>query len=141
MMRVETRHKPLIGKDVFVGGFDAVYDCIGSPESLSDALSLSRGHGKITLVGCAGEIKKLDWTFVWANELSVVGTHAYSKKEKCQGKELSTHELLIELIQKHPDYPLAQLVTHEFPLEEYKEAIVANVERGKYKSIKTLLKI
>ena len=119
MMRVETRHKPLIGKDVFVGGFDAVYDCIGSPESFSDALSLSRGRGKITLVG----------------------THAYSKKERWQGKELSTHELLIELIQKHPDYPLAQLVTHEFPLEEYKEAIVANIERGKYKSIKTLLKI
>ena len=136
-----TRHKPVIGKDVFVGGFDAVYDCIGSPESLSDALRLSRGRGKITLVGCAGEIKKLDWTFVWANELSIVGTHAYSKKERWEGKELSTYELLIELIKKHPDYPLEQLVTHEFPLDQYEEAIVANIERGKYKSIKTLLKI
>lgn len=136
-----TQHKPVIGTDVFVGGFDAVYDCIGSQESVADAVSLSRGRGKITLVGCAGEIKKLDWTFVWANELSVVGTHAYSKKELWQGKAQSTHNLLIELIQKHPNYPLEELITHEFPLEQYEEAIVANIQRGKYESIKTLLKI
>lgn len=135
------RHKPVIGRDVFRGGFDAVYDCIGSKESLDDSLRMVRGRGKVTLVGCAGEIEKLDWTFIWANELSLLGTHAYSKKETWQEKETSTQQLLLELIEKNMDYPLEQLVTHEFSLEQYKEAIVANVDRAAYKSIKTLFRI
>src|SRR5699024_12803270 len=51
-----TKHKPTIGKEVFLGGFDAVYDCIGSEDSLDDALRVTRGRGKVTLVGCAGEL-------------------------------------------------------------------------------------
>lgn len=136
-----TKHKPVVGKDVYVGGFDAVYDCIGSKESLHDALSMVRGRGKVTLVGCAGDIKQLDWTFIWANELSVLGTHAYAKKEVWQQKEISTQKLLLELIQQHKDYPLEQLITHEFLLDDYQEAIIANTIRKKYESIKTLFRI
>ncbi|WP_176446666.1 zinc-binding dehydrogenase [Lentibacillus sp. CBA3610] len=124
-----------------MGGFDSIYDCIGSKESLDDSLRLARERGKVTLVGCAGEIKNLDWSFVWANELSVLGTHAYSKKEYWQGVTISTQELLFNLIQQHQDYPLEQLVTHEYSLHEYREAIVANVDRASYKSIKTLFHI
>src|SRR5690625_1047850 len=136
-----TKHKPVVGRSVFMGGFDAVYDCIGSKESLNDAISMTRGRGKITLVGCAGEIKNLDWTFVWANELSVLGAHAYSTKEVWQEKEISTQELLLEVIQQHKDYPLEQLITHEFSLDQYQEAIVANIDRKKHESIKTLFRI
>ncbi|AXF57012.1 zinc-dependent alcohol dehydrogenase [Salicibibacter kimchii] len=138
----ETRKlKPIIGKDVYTGGYDSVYDCIGSESSLDDALRMTAGRGKVTLVGGAGEIKNLDWTFVWTNELSVLGTHAYVKEESWQGKTASTHELLLDLIEQHPDYPLETLITHEYDLDQYREAIVANVERRKYESIKTLFKI
>lgn len=133
-------HKPTIGKNVFVGGFDAVYDCIGSETSVDDALRMVSERGKVTLVGCAGELKKLDWTFIWANELSVLGTHAYAKKEVWQGKEMSTQSLLLDLLEKNPNYPLEKLITHEFALEDYEEAIIANVDRKKYASIKTLFK-
>src|SRR5690625_798486 len=136
-----TKHKPVLGRNVFLGGFDAVYDCIGSKESIEDALSMARERGKVTLVGCAGEIKKLDWTFIWANELSVLGTHAYAQKEVWDGKEISTQRLLLELMQQHKDYPIEQLVTHEFSLNQYQEAIIANVNRQEYKSIKTLFRI
>lgn len=136
-----TRHKPAIGRDVFRGGFDAVFDCIGSQESLDDSLRMTRGRGFVTLVGCAGEIKKLDWTFIWANELSVLGTHAYSKKEWWQSREISTQDLLIELIEQHRTYPLESLVTHEFSLNQYQEAIIANIDRARYKSIKTLFRM
>lgn len=135
------KHKPVIGKDVYRGGFDSVYDCIGSESSLDDALRMSKAQGKVTLVGCAGAIKQLDWTFIWSNELSVLGAHGYTKKEPWQGRELSTQELLFELIEKQKDYPLEQLVTHEFPLEQYEEAIIANLDRAKYKSIKTLFRM
>lgn len=133
-----SKHKPAIGKDVFIGGFDSVYDCIGSKQSIDDALSMARERAKVTLAGCAGEIKKQDWTAIWANELSVLGTHAYSKKELWQGKERTTQELLLELIEQHRDYPLEQLVTHEFTLDQYQTAITANLDRETYQSVKTL---
>src|SRR5690625_3898626 len=136
-----SRHKPELGRDVFVGGFDAVYDCIGSKESLDDTLRMTRERGKVTLVGCAGVINKLDWSFIWANELSILGTHAYSKKETWQGKETSTQTLLWELIQLHQDYPLDQLVTHKYSLDGYQEAMKANLDREKYHSIKTVFTI
>src|SRR5699024_12651492 len=96
---------------------------------------------EFTLVECSGELKILDWTFVWSNELNVLGTHAYSKKATLQRKEISTMELLLQLIQEKPEYPLEKLITHEFSLEAYEEAIIANMEREKYKSIKTLFRI
>lgn len=130
-------HKPLIGREVFAGGFDMVYDCIGSARSIDDSLRMVRERGDVILVGGAGQLKKIDWTFIWTNELSVIGTHAYSKKEQWKGKEISTQQLLLELLKKHKDYPLELLVTHEFPLDEYKEAIISNMKRGQYKSVKT----
>lgn len=136
-----TSHKPMIGNQVFAGGFDAVYDCVGSKESLEQSLDMVRERGKVTLVGCAGEIKNLDWTFIWANELSILGTHAYSKKEVWKGEEISTHELLMNLLVKHPNYPIDQLVTHEFTLDEYQEAILANMEREKHESVKVLFRV
>lgn len=135
-----TKHKPAIGKDVYRGGFDAIYDCIGSAESIDDALRFAKERGKITLVGCAGHLKNMDWTFIWANELSLLGTHAYSKTESWQGETLSTQQLLLKLIEQKPSYPLEKLITHEFSLDQYKEAIIANVERAKAKSVKTLFR-
>src|SRR5699024_1626051 len=48
-----SKHKPALGRDVVVGGFDSVYDCIGSKVSLDDSLRMARERGKVTLVGCA----------------------------------------------------------------------------------------
>lgn len=135
------RHRPIIGKDVYTGGYDVIYDCIGSRQSIDDSLRMAKERGNVVLAGGAGEIKKIDWTFVWTNELSIIGTHAYSKRESFQGKTISTQQLLLNLIEQHKDYPLDSLITHEFTLDEYEEAIIANIDRQKYKSVKTLFKI
>lgn len=140
-MPESARLKPALGREVFVGGFDSVFDCVGSKESLDDALRLARERGSVILVGCAAQIKDLDWSFIWSNELSVLGTHAYAKKETWQGREVTTQELLLELIEEQPDYPLEELITHEFPLEAYQQAIIVNMNRRKYQSVKTLFRI
>ncbi|EGL82946.1 Alcohol dehydrogenase GroES domain protein [Caldalkalibacillus thermarum TA2.A1] len=134
------KYQPLIGPSVYTGGYDVVYDCVGTRQTLHDAIHVTRDRGQIVLVGAAGTVPALDWTFVWAKELSIHGSLGYGK-EKWQGEELSTHELLIRLLLKHPGYPLEDLVTHEFPLEAYQEAIKANADRGAYQSVKTVFRI
>src|SRR5699024_6770316 len=41
-------YKPIIGDKVFLGGFHAVYDCIGSEESIQDSLNMACERGKVT---------------------------------------------------------------------------------------------
>jgi threonine dehydrogenase-like Zn-dependent dehydrogenase len=131
------RHQPVIGREVLTGGFDVVYDCIGSRESVQDALSYTASQGTIVLVGGAGEVGKLDLTALWSKELRFVGTMGYAS-EPHRGRSRETFELTCELASGDAGRPLDALVTHEFPLERYQEAVVANVERGRFRSIKTV---
>jgi threonine dehydrogenase-like Zn-dependent dehydrogenase len=126
------RYKPLIGRDVLVGGFDQVYDCVGSAPSLQDALYYTRARGTIVLVGAPGMLS-LDWTFVWSRELAIVGTLGYGL-EDWRGERLRTFDLTMRLMQPE----LRRLVTHTFPLSRYREAIEANLDRAGTRSIKTV---
>jgi threonine dehydrogenase-like Zn-dependent dehydrogenase len=126
------RYKPLIGRDVLVGGFDQVYDCVGSAPSLQDALYYTRARGTIVLVGAPG-VLSLDWTFVWSRELAIVGTLGYGL-EDWRGERLRTFDLTMRLMQPE----LRRLVTHTFPLSRYREAIEANLDRAGTRSIKTV---
>lgn len=138
-MPLTKKHRPLMGNPVYSGGYDLVYDCVGSKETLSLALRMTRERGDMILIGGAGEISKLDWTQVWTKELNVLGSLGYGREE-WQGEQLSTHDLLIRLLLKNPAYPIEELITHRFPLEDYQEAIKANMDRGAYQSIKTVFR-
>jgi threonine dehydrogenase-like Zn-dependent dehydrogenase len=126
------RYKPLIGREVLVGGFDQVYDCVGSPQSLQDALYYTRARGTIVLVGAPGVVQ-LDWTFVWSRELTILGTLGYGLEE-WRGERLRTFDLTMRLMGP----AVRALVTHTFPLSRYREAIEANLDRAGTRSIKTV---
>lgn len=130
------RHRPLIGRDVLSGGFDQVYDCVGSAESLQDAFAYTRSRGTVVLVGAPGELPGLDWTFVWQRELTLLGSLGYGVEE-WQGERLRTFELTMRLMQR-TDLPLTELITHRFRLDQYAEALRANLDRAGYRSLKTL---
>lgn len=138
-MPLTKKHRPLMGNPVYSGGYDLVYDCVGSKETLSLALRMTRERGHLILIGGAGEIAKLDWTQVWTKELSILGSLGYGREE-WQGEQLSTHDLIIRLLLQNPVYPVEELITHQFPLEDYQEAIKANMDRGEYQSIKTVFR-
>ena len=130
-------YKPLIGPRVFSGGFDLVIDCIGSSQSVRDALRVTRGTGTVLLLGAAATLRGVDWSFVWSRELTVRGTVGYGKEE-WRGKRLHTFELVLERLASGEAPDVSKLVTHRYTLPQYKEAIIANVERGKYRSVKTI---
>jgi L-iditol 2-dehydrogenase len=131
------RHKPVIGRDVLTGGFDLTYDCIGSRESLGDALAFTASQGTVVLVGAAGQMSGIDLTAVWSREITVIGAVGYAR-EGHGGRRRETFDLTCELMSGDGAKGLDGLVTQEFPLERYEEAIVANLERGRYRSIKTI---
>ncbi|MEZ4409228.1 MAG: zinc-binding dehydrogenase [Polyangiales bacterium] len=69
--------RPVMGRPFLASGYDQVIDCVGSRDSLDDALRSTRAGGRLVLLGCAGELPKVDWTFVWSREVTIAGSLAY----------------------------------------------------------------
>lgn len=113
--------KPLFGPEVIEGGADIVFECVGKKQSINDALRFSKNGGKVILLGLAGIMEGIDWTTVWLNELEVKGSFAYST-EQFQGNRVPTFTIAIELM-RDGKVDLSPLVTHRFPLEDYRNAI------------------
>ena len=130
--------RPVIGRPFLSGGFARVFDCVGSNASLDDSLRVTGGGGTIVLVGNSGQLS-LDTTFVWNKELKVEGTVFYGH-ENFRGRRARTFDATLELI-TGTKAPLARLLTHTFPLEDYAKAIEVNLDRGAHKSVKAVFRI
>jgi threonine dehydrogenase-like Zn-dependent dehydrogenase len=131
-------YMPIIGDEVYSGGgFPLILDCVGSEQTIKQALRYAAPRGEIVLLGCAAEIKKLDLTFVWARELRIHGYVCYGMEE-WRGERMHTfqvtHDLLLET-----GAPVERMVTHEFPLSQYREALSAAANRRRSGAIKVLL--
>ncbi|HSG46187.1 MAG TPA: zinc-binding dehydrogenase [Longimicrobiales bacterium] len=131
-------YMPIVGDEVYAGGgFPLIYDCVGSGQSLSQAMRYAAPRGRIVMLGCAAEIPRLDLTFIWARELQVKGFVGYGT-ERFRGGETHTfritHDLLLET-----GTPVQEMVTHVYPLRQYREALGAAANRRKSGSVKVLL--
>jgi threonine dehydrogenase-like Zn-dependent dehydrogenase len=134
-----SQHQPEIGGATVLGGFDLVFDCVGSAQSLDDAVRFTRPRGTTVLVGMPGIPKSVDWTAIWYKELQVLGTYAYGF-EDFHGERLRTFELALRLIgERRVD--VAPLVTHRFPLVQFREAIRTALFTGLHRSVKTVFDI
>ena len=129
-------YRPILGPPALTGGFEATIDCIGSAASVQDALRYTRALGRVVLVGAAGELERVDWTTVWRNELTLLGSYVYGP-EHLRGERKHTFDVVLELLARREGPDPSVLVTHTFPLSRYQEAIEANLARGRYQSVKT----
>jgi L-iditol 2-dehydrogenase len=89
------------------------------------------------MLGCAAEIPKLDLTFVWARELDVKGYVGYGLEE-WRGERQHTFQITHDLLVK-TGAPVDAMVTHVFPLGQYRNALSTAANRRKTGSIKVLL--
>lgn len=106
---------------MILGGFDVVYDCIGSDKTLQDSLRWARAGGTVVLAGVNLKPMHVDLTPVWYQEVNLLGLYAHGTEE-LNGRRQSTYDLTAELLVKkklHVD----GLITHCFPLEEWRKAV------------------
>lgn len=131
-------YMPIVGEEVYAGGgFPLVFDCVGSGHTIKQCLRYATPRGRIVMLGCAAEIPKLDLTFVWARELQVKGFVGYGIEEWQGGRAHTfqiTHDLLVET-----GAPVEDMVVHEFPLRQYRDALSTAANRRRTGSIKVLL--
>jgi threonine dehydrogenase-like Zn-dependent dehydrogenase len=104
---------------VLEDGFDVVYDCVGTPQTIDDALRMLRPGGRIVLLATSAE-QTVDWSLVWHRELSIHGRGYYGVEDvPADGKvppgRRRALAIALELLtETRPGH----LVTHVFPLDE-----------------------
>lgn len=144
-------YRKRFGGELLVGGFDVIYDAVGTPETIQNALRWVRGGGALVVVGQHLMPMRLDMTPLWRHEVQLIGAAGHGM-ESWPGSEsitrwggndggrVSTFALAAALMQERRLTP-QRLITHRFPLREVRRAIATARDKNEHRSIKVLLDI
>ena len=109
-------------------GIASVVDCVGSEQSLAQAIRVVAPGGTVHMVGMPG-VTTLDLTPVWQREVALRGVYAYDQHDD------RTHDFAtaIELIR---DLDLGRLVSATYPLARYTDAVDHAAHAGERGAVK-----
>jgi threonine dehydrogenase-like Zn-dependent dehydrogenase len=105
------------------GGIATVVDCVGSADSIAQALRIAAPGGTIHAVGMPG-VTTVDLTPLWQREVALKGAYAYERAD---------FDTAIELVRAQD---LARLVTATYPLRRYEDAIAHAASAGSRGAVK-----
>jgi threonine dehydrogenase-like Zn-dependent dehydrogenase len=98
-----------LGRELLLGGFDTMVDCVGSGPSIEAAVTATRPRGTVVLAGMPGRVTA-DLALAWQREIALRGAYGYRR-----------------------DFPAAlefalslrpgRLVAYGWPLRDYREAL------------------
>ncbi|HXC78711.1 MAG TPA: zinc-binding dehydrogenase, partial [Candidatus Acidoferrum sp.] len=113
------------------GGADVVIDCVGSADSISEALGMVRPRGRVVLVGMPGAVR-VDLASLWHREVELTGTYAYGIEDL--GKvRTRTFQLAMEVV---TGARLGDLVSARYPLDRYEDALAHAGNAGRRGAVK-----
>jgi threonine dehydrogenase-like Zn-dependent dehydrogenase len=114
-------YQGMFGNRMLLGGFDVIYDCVGSAQTLHDSLRWARAGGAVVMLGYKLARLKLDLNPVWYQEVDLIGVYAHGV-EKQNGESWRTYDLVIDLM-RQGRLTVDGLITHRFPLSQWRQAI------------------
>jgi threonine dehydrogenase-like Zn-dependent dehydrogenase len=125
-----------MNRGMLLGGFEVVYDCVGSPMTISDGLRWARAGGAVVMVGITLSEIKVDLNPIWYQEVDLIGAGFFGM-EKWEEAGTNTYDIVVEMIRdgrlRH-----AGMITHRFPFSQHKRAIATAVDKASG-SIKVIL--
>lgn len=122
------------GNEILLGGFDVVYDTVGNDHSLQHALRWAKGGGTVVLMGINWRPGKIDYSPVWSQEVNLVGINCHATESDGRNSfEIAAQLLLSGCVA--PD----DIITHRFPVSNYKEAVKAFFDKRNHHAIKIVL--
>jgi threonine dehydrogenase-like Zn-dependent dehydrogenase len=128
---------------MLMGGFAYVIEAAGGPSAMTDALRAADHRGTVLTLGAAG-IGTVDMTPIWYKQLVLVGSIDHGSNPSSvmgrapQGLDHSIDAALAVLARGA--FPPEMLVTHEFPLEGYREAVQAGLDKNSSQAMKVVFR-
>lgn len=128
-----------MNKGAIVGGFDVVYDCVGSEETVNNSLRWVKAGGKVVMVGAPlSPMKRVDLVTIWYSQLEFVGVVAHGH-EQYDNQHKHTYEWVFDFM-RNGQFQTDGLITHRFPYQDYKHALkLASRHKGSPKAIKVIM--
>jgi threonine dehydrogenase-like Zn-dependent dehydrogenase len=129
-------YQPMLGQRVVMGGFDKVYDTVGHADTLNMALRVTATNGTLSVIGIGKEVK-LDLTTLWLKLQTVKGCYGYRYNDINGGRK-HAYEMALDLISSKK-IQVDDMLTHKFPLTQYRELIEVNVKKDVNRAMKTAI--
>lgn len=123
--RVRTQVGGLVAGDQLTSGVQQVFDCVGTSDSLQQALRVVAPGGEILVVGMPATVS-VDLTGLWHREVSIRGCYAYGRAD---------FDRAIELVRTAQ---LGQLVSAHYGLDDYADAIAHAAAAGPRGAVKVV---
>jgi threonine dehydrogenase-like Zn-dependent dehydrogenase len=121
---VRARTGAMVIGDQLTGGANTIVDCVGSDDSLTQALAIVAPGGDVVLLGMPGSRTSVDLTPLWHRETSLRGCYAYTSDD------FATATALVA------DARLGRLVSATYPLSRYRDAIAHAANAGARGAVK-----
>jgi threonine dehydrogenase-like Zn-dependent dehydrogenase len=126
--------RPWRGLPMLNGGVDAIYDSVGSPETLEVAMRVLRPRGRVVVTGVEPP-RRFEWTPLYFKELSVVGSNAFGD-ETLRGRRQHAMRCYFDLAREGVD--ATPILTHRFPLRAWREAFLACLDQDRSGAVKVV---
>ena len=131
-----TAYKPMIGREILMGGFDRIYDTVANSKTLNMALRVLAAFGTLSVVGI-GRPVTLDLTPLWLKLQTIQGVYGCGRVSH-EGKRRHVFDVALEWMSSGR-IDTARLVTHKFRLADYMKMIEVNLDKGRHNAVKTLV--
>lgn len=123
--RVRTLAGGMVAGDQLTTGVQQVFDCVGTSDSLQEALRIVAPGGEILVVGMPANVS-LDLTGLWHREVAIRGCYAYERAD---------FDRAIELVRTAD---LGRLVSAHYRLDDYADAIAHAAAAGSRGAVKVV---
>ena len=128
-----TLHRARFGNYMLSGGYDLVFDCVGAPAVFEDCLKFAAARGQAVMVATANK-GNIDMTPLWFRELKIIGVFG-RQIENYEGEFIHTNSLVHKFMLEGK-LNVGKMLTHTFPIQEYKKALNSAVFKSASRSIK-----
>jgi threonine dehydrogenase-like Zn-dependent dehydrogenase len=109
--------------DQLTGGFGCVVDCVGSSDSIGQALKVAAPGSEVLLVGMPAKVT-LELTGLWHRETAIRGCYAYERAD---------FDRAFDVVRR---FDLGRLVSATYPLRRYTEALEHAASAGRRGAVK-----
>jgi threonine dehydrogenase-like Zn-dependent dehydrogenase len=128
-------HRPAGSLPWLLRGVDAIYDTVGSAETLEVGIRVAGPRAPVVITG-VGTPTRFEWTPHYFKEIALLGSNAFGIEE-LRGVRLHAFEHYLRLVEEGR-LDLSSCITHRFRLEQFREAFLVMHTKARQNAVKAV---